>query len=300
VRTVDAGVSSTLLDRMVRLGLTTYEARAYATLIKRDSFTASQVSRQAGLPRQRIYDVLGSLVQKGLASTRPGAVVKYAAVSPEQAIDRLVGSRRIEFHDLERHAAELISRLTPDFQAGRSQTAPLEYIELLRDTGAIAERYADLMSRAKRELLVFAKPPYSDWSLETNISPGEARPPVARTVYEFSTFDDPDTIDALRQAMDAGQEVRFVPELPVKLVVVDESVALFGMQDPVAGATDVTIVVVEHPALAATLKMAFTAVWDRGLTFDQAQVLVAPARRRARLAAPAASLPRRPLGMRLD
>jgi sugar-specific transcriptional regulator TrmB len=297
---VDAGVSSTLLDRMVRLGLTTYEARAYATLIKRDSFTASQVSRQAGLPRQRIYDVLGSLVQKGLASTRPGAVVKYAAVAPEQAIDRLVGSRRIEFHDLERDAAELISRLTPDFQAGRSQTAPLEYIELLRDPGAIAERHAELLGRAKRELLVFAKPPYSNLPLETTGEAEQPPPAVARAVYEFSAFDDPDTLETVRQSMDAGQEARFVPELPVRLVVVDEAIALFGMQDPVAGATDVTIVVVEHPALATTLKMAFTAVWDRGLTFDQAQVLVAPSRRRGGLTTAAASLPRRPLGMRLD
>jgi sugar-specific transcriptional regulator TrmB len=289
-----------LLDRLVRLGLTTYEARAYAALIKRDSFTASQVSRQAGLPRQRIYDVLGSLVQKGLASARPGSVVKYAAVSPEQALDRLVGSRRIEFHDLERDAAELISRLTPDFQAGRSQTAPLEYIELLRDPGAIGERYDDLLHRAQRELLVFAKPPSSRLPFDEEGTSDRPKPPVSRTVYEFSAFDESDTIDAVRRLMEAGEEARFVPELPVRLAVVDEQTVLFGMHDPVAGVTDVTVVVVEHPALAATLKMAFTAVWDRGLTFDQAQVLVAPARRRASLTTPAPALSRRPLGMRLD
>ena len=56
---------------LTQLGLTTYEAKAYVALLGRDSFTAAQVSRQAGLPRQRIYDVLGSLVEKGLASSRP-------------------------------------------------------------------------------------------------------------------------------------------------------------------------------------------------------------------------------------
>ena len=68
--------------RLTKLGLTTYEARAYVALVRRDSFTAAQVARQADLPRQRIYDVLGSLVQKGLASARPGSTVKYAAVAP--------------------------------------------------------------------------------------------------------------------------------------------------------------------------------------------------------------------------
>ena len=56
-----------------------YEAKAYLALLRRDSFTAAQVARLGGLPRQRIYDVLASLVEKGLAVGRPGRVVKYAA-----------------------------------------------------------------------------------------------------------------------------------------------------------------------------------------------------------------------------
>ena len=59
--------TSRSVNELTQLGLTTYEARAYVALLGRDSFTAAQVSRQAGLPRQRIYDVLGSLVEKGHA-----------------------------------------------------------------------------------------------------------------------------------------------------------------------------------------------------------------------------------------
>ena len=67
--------------QLTRLGLTTYEAKAYLALVRRDSSTAAQVARLAGVPRQRIYDVLATLVEKGLASTRPGQVVKYAAIA---------------------------------------------------------------------------------------------------------------------------------------------------------------------------------------------------------------------------
>src|SRR6266700_3938443 len=96
------------VERLVRLGLTSYEARAYVSLVRRDSFTAAQIARTAGLPRQRIYDVLASLVEKGLASARPGTVVKYAALSPELALERLMASRRSEMSDLERDAGALI------------------------------------------------------------------------------------------------------------------------------------------------------------------------------------------------
>ena len=74
-----------VIEKLVSLGLTSYEAKAYLALIRRDSFTAAQVARQSGLPRQRIYDVLGGLVEKGLAVDAAGNVVKYAATPPEVA-----------------------------------------------------------------------------------------------------------------------------------------------------------------------------------------------------------------------
>ena len=40
------------------------------------------------------------------------------------------------------------------------------------------------------------------------------------------------------------------------------------MEDPVAGSADLTLLVIEHPALAQILKIAFGAVWATGLTFD--------------------------------
>ena len=65
-----------------------------------------------------------------------------------------------------------------------------------------------------------------------------------------------------------------MPDLPLKLVIIDETIVMFGMEDPVAGSSDLTIVVVEHPSLAKVLKTAFDAIWATGLTFDQAYDLL--------------------------
>jgi len=259
-----------LIDRLVRLGLTTYEAKAYASLVRRDSYTAAQVARQAALPRQRIYDVLASLVEKGLASTRPGGVVKYAAIAPEAAVDRLVDARRREMADLERDAVEVIAGLAPQYEAGQTHSDPLEYIEVLRDRGAINERFAELQAGVKREILVFTKPPYATPPQENVEGIEVTRTHEARAVYELSILDDPATRDGVRRFIDAGEDARFVPEVPLKLVIIDEAIVMFGMQDPVGGQEELTIMVVEHHALAQTLKLAFDAVWSAGLTFEQA------------------------------
>jgi HTH-type transcriptional regulator, sugar sensing transcriptional regulator len=258
------------VERLVRLGLTTYEARAYVTLVRRDSFTAAQIARTAGLPRQRIYDVLASLVEKGLASARPGTVVKYAALAPDLAVERLVSSRRAEIAALERDASDVIGRLAHEFQAGRAHSDPLEYIEVLRDRGAINERFAELQGAVKKEILVFTKPPYATPPQENIEGMKVARTHVARSIYEHNVLDDPAIAAAIQRFIEAGEEARFVEHVPLKLVIIDEAIVMFGMQDPVAGTEDLTIMVVEHPALAGTLKLAFNRLWEHGLEYDAA------------------------------
>jgi HTH-type transcriptional regulator, sugar sensing transcriptional regulator len=256
--------------QLTRLGLTSYEAKAYLALLRRDSSTAAQAARLANVPRQRIYDVLASLVDKGLASTRPGQVAKYVAVAPELALERLVSDQREQLADLERQTAALIDELSPAYHAGQKQDNPLEYIEVLRDRRAINERFEELQAGIKREILVFTKPPYATPPQENVEGLEVTKAHEARSVYELSVFDDPETTEGVRRFVEAGEKARFVPNLPLKLVIIDESIVMFGMEDPVAGSSELTIMVVEHPSLAGILKIAFNTVWEQGLTFDQA------------------------------
>ncbi len=273
-----------LVGQLTRLGLTSYEAKAYLTLIRRDSFTAAQVARQSGLPRQRIYDVLGSLVQKGLAVARPGTVVKYAATPPELAIDLLLAAHRDQLSRMERDAQQMVSDLKPAFEAGQEHTDPLEYIEVLRDRRAINERFAEIQTNVKKEILVFTKPPYATPPQENIEGLEVIQSHEARSIYELSVFDDGAVRRGVKRFVEQGEKARFVPSLPLKLVIVDETIVMFGMEDPVAGSAELTIVVVEHQSLAKVLKTAFDAIWETGLTFEEADELVSRQRETAKTA----------------
>jgi sugar-specific transcriptional regulator TrmB len=256
--------------RLTELGLTSYEAKAYVALTRRDSSTAAQTARLSNVPRQRIYDVLGTLVEKGLASTRPGDVVKYAATPPANALEGLLARRRQELETMERSAAEMVAHLEPAYRAGQAQTDPLEYIEVLRDRRAINERFFELQENIKDEILVFTKPPYATPAQENPEGLEVASTHHARSLYEYSAFADPAFADGVRRFIEAGEDARFVPELPLKLVIIDEAIVMFGLEDPVAGSAGLTMMVVDHPALAQTLKVSFDAFWQQGLTFDEA------------------------------
>jgi HTH-type transcriptional regulator, sugar sensing transcriptional regulator len=206
-----------------------------------------------------------------LASSRHGKVVEYVATPPTQAIDRLIADYRDELADLERAGTEMAAKLAPAFSEGQGQTDPLEYIEILRDRRAINERFNELQAGVEEEILVFTKPPYATPPQENVTGLEVSRAHVARSVYELSVFEDEEAAEGVRRFIEAGEEARFCPELPLKLVIIDERIVMFGMEDPVAESDGSTILVVEHPALARVLKIAFDAVWSDGLTFEQAR-----------------------------
>src|SRR4051812_14734375 len=253
---------------LVALGLTGYEASAYVALIRRGRASGAEVARIAGLPRQRIYDVLETLLARGLATALPGRPTRYVAAPPDDAIGRLLELRRAELARLEGDVADALARLAPEYTAGRGADDPLHFVEILREPSAIARRFDGLQAAAEREILVFTKAPYA-------VEPGAnveglrllERGIRARSVYERSVYDHPAHVEAVRRFVAAGEEARVVDELPLKLVLLDERVALFTLEDPVAGEPSLTIMVVVHPALARLLRIAFESVWHAGAPF---------------------------------
>ncbi|MFG2795020.1 TrmB family transcriptional regulator [Streptomyces sp. NPDC048419] len=256
------------VNDLMSLGLARYEARVYLTLIRRGSYTAAEVSREADVPRQRVYDVLDALVRRQLATTRPGRVATYCAVTPELALARLMALQRESVDRLERVSQALAATLQPMWSLGREHTNPLDYIEILRDPKAISERFADIQ-QARHELLTLCKPPF--------VAPTENAEGIAavrrlheaggtvRAIYLNDALDDPETAEHVRRFTASGEEARFASELPLKLVIADASLVLCDMPDPVAGAGSTTTLFIEHPALAACLRLAFNTMWEHAV-----------------------------------
>src|SRR4051794_23128987 len=114
-----------LSQQLVDLGLTGYEARVYLALLARDRFTAAQLARESGVPRQRVYDVLAGLTERGLVRVLPGGTTRYTAVEPSAAVERLMTARRAEIDRLEQATARLVESLAPVWSRGRRENDPL-------------------------------------------------------------------------------------------------------------------------------------------------------------------------------
>lgn len=258
------------ISQLTQLGLNIYEAKAYAALLGKDSFTATQVADRSGVPRQRIYDILASLVERGLAISRPGKHgTKYAAVSPQTALTALLAVEQQRLTGLQSLTSSLIDVLSSKYAEGQEESSPLEYIEVLRGSTAISQRFAEIQDNCKREILVFTKPPYAKPPQE-NIEGLETlkRHIKARSIYEYSALENEETRRAIEYFIRHGEDARFVQRLPLKLVIVDEEIVMFALEDPIVGRTELTIMVIEHRQLAQLVKLAFEAVWTQGESYE--------------------------------
>jgi len=76
------------------LGLTSYDARVYATLVLFDHAEAKDIVDFLSLSKPCVYDALESLADRGLVVKRSSKPASYSAISPEMAIRILMGDHK--------------------------------------------------------------------------------------------------------------------------------------------------------------------------------------------------------------
>src|ERR1700721_646477 len=80
--------------RLQQLGLNAYEARSYLVLIGHPRFKALELAARAHVPRQKIYEVLDSLVEKGFAQVTQEKTKLFSAVEPSLAVPGYLARKR--------------------------------------------------------------------------------------------------------------------------------------------------------------------------------------------------------------
>lgn len=84
-------MKDTMLDKLQKFGLNLYEAKAYTSLLKIGTANAYKISKESGIPRARIYDVLESITKLGLAMVEESSdnVKIYTPVPSKIFLERI-------------------------------------------------------------------------------------------------------------------------------------------------------------------------------------------------------------------
>ena len=299
-----------ILKRFKDIGLSSYEAKSYLSLLERDTLTVSEISRLSGIPRANAYEALEKLMSKGMCIAKPGHTKKYSASDPlmlqEKFLAEASSAAEIELQNLgkkhketlekskaaleaelknlnekEREILErakvvkenitaVINQLRPQYEKSRQEVNPLDYIEIIKDPYQMHKRFMRLVAQAKQEILAFSKPPYSgprdklEEQMEQQVEPLH-RGTRIRGIYEIPK--DKAEIEwwvkSIERAVAHGEEARAIKDLPMKMAIFDERIVMLTLEDPISKQPSLTTQIVEHRALAQSLKILFDTLWQQ-------------------------------------
>jgi sugar-specific transcriptional regulator TrmB len=254
--------------RLQQLGLNAYESRSYLVLLGHPKFKALELAARAHVPRQKIYEVLDSLVEKGFAQVVQEKTKLFSAVEPSLAIPGYLGRRRQmleqELTDNGRAGTALIDDLASLYSEGQGGRGTLDFLRIVTEPAQTAAEYRRMLSEVKEEYLEFSRPPYAVDPLDEKlVKQARAGGVVCRILLEASTLDD-EHRQRLAEYAAAGVEVRLAEALPMKLAVFDGQHGMLALLDPVITRPTWTAVVFHHEGMGEAMKGLFEDRWHRG------------------------------------
>ena len=246
------------------IGLPAEAETVYEVLLEGGAATAGQLATLTGLTPHRARSALRELATRGLVGQGPGRPAHYTAIDPGVALDLLLLRRREEI----RQARNRVQELSERFHHAEASQEQSQLVEILTGRETIQQRVWSAQRRARRELRTLDKPPYAT---RPDADPAGGREYLleqggtVRNIYERASVEMPGRITGdIRSGSARGEQDRVLPELPTKLVLVDDRLAIL----PVATPALDSAIIVHHPALLSALAALFENLWQVALPLE--------------------------------
>ncbi len=129
-----------LIECLMKIGFTSYESKAYLSLLRRSPVTGYELSKQSGVPRSMIYQTIHKLVAQGAINELRTDPLTYVPVPPTEFLGRLRDEQDQTFNYLQEHLQRLES--PPEAHV----------IRHLKERGPILDKMKDLIVKARQEV----------------------------------------------------------------------------------------------------------------------------------------------------
>src|SRR5579875_1660704 len=216
--------------KLQQVGLNAYEARSYLVLMGHSRFKALELAARAHVPRQKIYEVLDSLVEKGFAQVVQEKTKLFSAVDPSFAIPGYLARRgkalQNELTEQARLATGLIEDLRHAYQEGQDGRGTLDFLCLVNDPTQTAIHYRRMLTTVQQEYAEFSRPPFAVDPLDERlVREAAGRGILCRLLIEAGPIDQQHK-ERLQDYQNSGVEIRFLDRLPLKLALFDKKCGL--------------------------------------------------------------------------
>jgi len=142
-------ISDKTKKSLEKIGLTSYEIKSFSELLRIGEITAADLSQKSSVPYSKIYEVLGSLEEKGWIGSDDSRPTKYFAKSPSTGIEST--KQKIE-NDFLQNKNIILNELVPLYE--KSGTSEKPDIWVLSGAMNITTKILELVENCKNEVMI--------------------------------------------------------------------------------------------------------------------------------------------------
>lgn len=264
-----------IIKELMDIGFTDYESKVYAVLISGDVKSANAICKLTGVPRGRVYDVLGTLMNEGLCKLVPGAIKQYQALDPNDVFENILKRNYDDYTQKEHKIRELSQRLVKIHSEHNSPQNDFDCVSVYTAKSSIVQKSHEMVNETKSILRSLCKPNYLTprkvEDFEEKAAPvlnAIARGIEFRSIYETEE----DNMEAFIEFCDFfhehGEIVRVINKLPLKLAINDTSAAMFTLFHKSITKNNASAMYIEHSDIVYALIDLFEYYWSLATPFE--------------------------------
>ncbi len=157
-----------VLSSLKQLGLATYEATTFHTLITHSELKAADLCSKTGIPDSKIYHTLNTLEQRGMITVQRGRPSLFKALPPDEAMANL---KRVleEDHSQKMGMLDALTIKMSEMYEGVESREEMELGYVIRGISGILSKMNTLIDQAQESLLLFAVDTYMLQEVEQSI-----------------------------------------------------------------------------------------------------------------------------------
>ncbi|MFP3984694.1 MAG: TrmB family transcriptional regulator [Candidatus Bathyarchaeia archaeon] len=255
------------------LDLTPYESRAYIALITYGPMSPSELARKSSIPRPRTYDVLRSLMERGLLMEQSGKPSIYAPIAPTQGLQNLlidIEMETLKKLDAKRRAIQMLSKaLLHAYEKSKNLKLETSKVWFTRRDTAFVALYSESIRNCEKEIIVSStslRPPEKEVleAVKHALKKGRSVR-VVRSITKSWTLDE---LDDYESVIKAGSQVRFLndEEITIRFSIFDKRdiILVLPSESGLATPQIVEALWLSIPSLARILSEHFEELWRKG------------------------------------
>lgn len=262
-----------IIERLINIGLTKYEASVYHILLQKTDLSATEVANLANVPRTRVYEVINLLHEKGFCKkSEDDKIKKFNAINPRFAFNNLLEKNKTEYQKIVKNIHLIAEELEPIYELAQEQSDdPAKHIEVIVGNNEILEKINEYGRDVKEEILTMNKAPYV-----IDFSAVQKRGKVAyfpglkyKFVTEKADIKNADFVHFLQLWEEVGAEVRVVDEVHTKLIVLDKKKVILSIANTNMNMNTHTSMFIDNLQLAKMYVKTFHSYFDEGVPLKE-------------------------------